>query len=109
LSRHSGADLGVGGVEILAGTRLESHVAVHFACDAALTVELALQQPIVAEIASIGQRRQHKRDRHADIVSRGRRGAHAAKAAMSTRHRSLRRDPGYSGLDPVVWYGPSGL
>jgi hypothetical protein len=56
LGRHCGADLGVGRGEILAGTRLKSHVAAHFACDTALTVELALQEPIVAEIATVGQR-----------------------------------------------------
>jgi len=33
----------------------------------------------------------------------------AGKPAMSARHRSLCHDPGHSGLDPVVWYGPSDL
>ena len=43
LTRHRGSDLGVGRGEILAGARLELHLGAHFACDAALTVELALQ------------------------------------------------------------------
>ena len=64
LRRHRGTYLGVGSGEILAGTRFESHVAAHFACDAALAVELALQQPVVAEVATVGQRRQHQRHRH---------------------------------------------
>ena len=82
LSRHSAADLGVGAGEILAGARLESHDVAHFACDAALTVELALEQPIVAEVATVGQGGQHQRDCHTNIVSRGRRGTHAAREAM---------------------------
>jgi hypothetical protein len=38
--------------------------------NAAFAVKLALQQPIVAEVAAVGEGREHQRDRHADIVSR---------------------------------------
>jgi hypothetical protein len=38
--------------------------------DTALAVKLALQQPIVAEVAAVGEGREHHRDRHADIVPR---------------------------------------
>ena len=76
LTCHCGADLGVGAGEIFASAQLKYHIATRFACDAALTVELALEQPIVAEVATVGQCSQHERDHHANIVSRERRGTH---------------------------------
>ena len=73
LGGHRRADLGVGGGQILAGTGLEPHCAPSLSCHAALTVELALQQPVAVEIAAIGQGGEHEGDHHPDIVSRGRR------------------------------------
>ena len=43
----------------------KSHVAPHFACDTALTVELALHQPVLAELPTVRQGGQHERDHHA--------------------------------------------
>ena len=88
LSRHRSPHLGVGAGEILAGTRLESHIAALFAGDAALTVELALQYPVIAEFAAIGQRGQHEGDHHADIVAHA---GYAGTGVTSPGCRPMRR------------------
>ena len=68
LGGHRRSDLGVGAGEVPTGARLQPHLAAVAARDAALAVELALEQPVVTELATVGQRRQHQSDRHARIV-----------------------------------------
>ena len=95
----------------------------HFSCDAALTVELAFQEPIVAEIATVGQRGEHERYDHASIVSRGRRIIHlvpgwrhslrlkreaAIVARMGHSHRVCRLSTQIGGSDPQHSVGPTG-
>jgi len=55
---------GVGAGEVRGRARLEPHLDAALARDAALTIELALEQPVVSEVATVGQGRQHQRDRH---------------------------------------------
>src|SRR6267142_7129331 len=62
-------DLGVGPGQVLAGARLEPDVAAGLACHAALAVEFALQEPVVTEVATVGQCRQHQREWHGDIIA----------------------------------------
>jgi hypothetical protein len=68
--RQRRTDLGVGAGEVLPGARFEPHVGAVFGGRAALAVKLALQLPIAAEVAAVGEGREHHRDRHADIVPR---------------------------------------
>ena len=42
-------------------------MAAVLARDAALTVELALQEPVAAEVATVGEGRQHQRGRHTGV------------------------------------------
>ena len=63
LSRHGPTHLGVGGGQILAVTD-SSRTSPPVYAPHTFTVELALQEPVIAEIPTIGQRRQHERDRH---------------------------------------------
>ena len=72
LGQDGVADLGVRARQIVSGARLEPHHVAVLARDAALAVELPLEQPVVAELAAIGQGREHELRRHADIVARGR-------------------------------------
>jgi hypothetical protein len=65
LGCRRGKHLGVGAGEVLAGAGLEPQLAAILAGDAALTVELPLEQKVVAEVATLGQGRQHQRDWHA--------------------------------------------
>src|SRR5205823_4713465 len=73
LRRDRRAYLRIGARELLAGARLEPHLVTGFAREAALTVELALEQPVLAELASVAQRRQHRLERHAGIIPNPRR------------------------------------
>ena len=70
LVRQRVPHLGVGAGQILAGARLEPHLAAVLVRDAALAVELALEQPVVAEVAAVRQGRQHQRYRHPGILPR---------------------------------------
>ena len=72
------ADLGVGAGEVLGRARLEPHLAAVLARDAALTVELALEQPVVAEVATVGQR--------------SRASARSARPSSSARRTARARD-----------------
>ena len=64
LGRERSSDLGIGAREILTGAGLEPDCLAFLEGNTALAVELAFQQPAVAEIAAIGQRRQHHPDRN---------------------------------------------
>ena len=64
LGRQRGIDLRVGAAEVLAVARLEPDLVAGLARDAALAVEFALQQPVLAEIAAIGQSGEHQGNRH---------------------------------------------
>ena len=63
-SATAAADLGVGAGEVLRRARLQPHLAAILARDAALAIELALQQPVLAEVAAVGQGRKHQQGRH---------------------------------------------
>ena len=47
---------------------LDPHIAAPSARDAALAVELALEQPVPTEVATVGQGRQHEVNWHTGIV-----------------------------------------
>src|SRR5271166_645826 len=85
--RHRGAHLGVCPSEALPRARPQGHVVPRLERDAALTVELALQQPLVAELATIGQGRQHQRDRHANIMPLAARSARARRWSTTVQHQ----------------------
>lgn len=79
LVRHRCANLRVGAGQVFAGARLQAHRAAFLARRTALAVELSLEQPLLPEIATIGQRRQHQRDWH---------GGRSAASATARRYAS---------------------
>ncbi len=68
LRDQGSAHFGIRAGEVFAGARLEPHITAPFTRNAALAVELALEQPVAIEIATVRQGRQHQRHRHSRIV-----------------------------------------
>src|SRR6202007_772989 len=64
LARDRFAHLRVSAGEILGCARLQPHLAAVLVRDAALAIELALEQPVRPELATVGEGRQHQRERH---------------------------------------------
>ena len=91
LRGHSDTNLRVGARQVLAGARLEPHLAALLARNAALAVELALQEPVVAKITTLGEGGQHQRGRHVGVVNPVVRSACCRPRPAAAWRRRIRR------------------